>query len=150
MKSTLRLRLRQLHNVQDNLLEDWRYVTTAIGRRGNLILVVTLTFCVGFLSGVFSRQSIPKTLFTRPILTLEMMKSFPIGSSVLPKNTPQAKEEFAPLGWWREPAVVVGYDTITYKQEVIIVCQVRTHQGEGDVLIVNPSWLELTEAPANR
>jgi len=75
------------------------------------------------------------------------MNNFPVGASVLPKNTPQAKELFEQLGWWKEPAVIVGYETITYKQELITLCKIRTHRGEGHVLAVNPSWLETSPAP---
>ena len=74
--------------------------------------------------------------------TLSLMNNYPVGASVLPKNTPQAREQFEPIGWWHEPAVVVGYDTITYKQELITLCQIRTQRGEGHLLAVNPTWLE--------
>ena len=122
--------------VPRNLTTVWRYLT-----------IFALTFSIGFVSAGLAKQSIPKTLFTSPISTLTLMKNFPVGASVLPKNTPQAREQFESIGWWHEPAVVVGYDTITYKQELITLCQIRTQRGEGNLLAVNPSWLEVPPAP---
>jgi hypothetical protein len=140
MKSKFRLRDRPALELK-NLLRDWHHFMTSILRPGNLLPVLIMIFFLGFFSGVFSTY-IPRTLFTQPVQTVTLMRTFPLGSTVVPKDTPQARDQFQPFGWSREPAVVVGYDTVTYKQQVILLCQVRMHQGEGDLLTVHPSWLE--------
>jgi hypothetical protein len=124
----------------NNLLTKWRQFMMRMARPHNLRLVLVTIFVLGFVLGVFS-TFLPKTLFTQPVQTVRLMRSFPLGSTVMPKDTPQAREQFQPFGW-REPAVVVGYDTVTYKRQVIMLCRVRIHENEGDVLTVNPSWLE--------
>jgi hypothetical protein len=127
------------------LFVDWlaRMTPLFYFRISHLVLVVT--FFLGVLAGALLTTPIPGTLFTQPSLTWKVMKAFPVGSAVLPKNTPQARDQFEQVGWWQEPAIVVGYETITYKNEVVMVCQVRTHQGQGVILSVNPTWLELVQ-----
>lgn len=145
MKSIFRSPSLLLEDKLRNLFEYWQSSSPPIFRRYTLLPILALTFTVGFLSGGLWTESIPKTLFTSPLSTVRVMKNFPLGASVLPKNTPQAKDQFEPVGWWHEPAIVVGYESVTYKQEVIMLCKVRTHQGQGYVLSVNPSWVELAQ-----
>lgn len=110
-----------------------------------------LALFLGFIIGVtssnsvtiaLSTYSIPRTSFTNPVLTWRMLKQYPLGSSVLPVNTPQAREQFENLGWWQEPGVIVGYEAIRMNGEVIMLCQVRTQKGAGYILAVNPSWIK--------
>lgn len=143
MKSPFILPRRIPLSVSDTPTKTWQYLTSRILRFGSAFAI---TFCLGLVFTGFAKHRIPKTLFTNPITTVTLMKDFPVGASVLPKNTPHAKELFEQFGWWREPAVVVGYDTITYKQELITLCQIRTQRGEGHLLTVNPSWLEVSPA----
>jgi hypothetical protein len=104
-------------------------------------LFVLILILISFLLGLIVSQRIPRTTFTHPLLTWRVMNSFPIGADVLPINTPQAKEQFERLGWWREPAVVVGYEAVSLQNKVIMLCQIRTRQGTGYIVSVNPSWL---------
>ena len=104
-------------------------------------LFVLILILVSFLLGLAVSQRIPRTAFTHPLLTLRVMNSFPVGADVLPINTPQAKEQFERLGWWREPAVVVDYEAVSLQNKVIMLCQIRTRQGSGYIVSVNPSWL---------
>lgn len=134
-------------SVPSAFTSSWQYLTTRLLRSASVLAIFAVTFCVGFVSAGLAKQSIPKTVFTNPVPTLSLMNNFPVGAPVLPKNTPQARELFEQFGWWQEPGVVVGYDTITYKQELITLCKIRTHRGEGHILAVNPSWLEVSKAP---
>jgi hypothetical protein len=147
MKSPFIFLRRIPQSVPGTLTNSWQYLTTRLLRSASVSIIFVLTFCVGLVSAGLAKQSIPKTVFTNPIPTLSLMKNFPVGESVRPKNTPQARELFEQFGWWHEPATVVGYETITYKQELITLCQIRTHRGEGHLLTVNPSWFEVPQAP---
>jgi hypothetical protein len=133
--------------ISQSVTDSWRYLTTRLLRSAGVTIIFVVTFCVGFVSAGLAKQSIPKTVFTSPIPTLTLMKNFPVGASVLPTNTPAAKELFEQFGWWQDPAVIVGYETITYKQEMITLCQIRTHRGKGRLLTVNPVWFEVPQAP---
>jgi hypothetical protein len=147
--------MKTIHRISNSRVgssvgDDWRYVVRFIFRPSNALLIVTLTFGIGFVFGVFSKKSIPQSIVSSPLAAIKVMNAYPVGSSVLPKNTPQAKEQFEPFGWWQEPGVVVGYDSITYKQKVITLCQIRTHQGQGHILTVNPSWLDAKASSRDR
>jgi hypothetical protein len=108
-------------------------------------VALTLGFLIGVASalpsGPLPARHVPRTLLTNPLLTLEMMREYPLGSDVLPVETSRAREQFESLGWWQEPGVVTGYEAIRMQGEVIMLCQVRTRRGTGYTLSVNPSWM---------
>jgi hypothetical protein len=105
------------------------------------VLCASFAVLLSFGLGTFYSQYIPKTIFTSPASTIRMMQTFPIGTAVAPIDTPEARKQFEPFGWGREPAVIVGYETVTFREHEIILCQVRTHRGTGHVITVNPEWI---------
>ncbi len=103
--------------------------------------LVALAISLGFVAGALIIQSIPKTFYEQPILTLRIMKDFPIGTNVLPIDTADAQKQFEQFGWGKEPARIVGYETIKLRGRAIMLCQIRTQRGAGYTLAVNPSWI---------
>jgi hypothetical protein len=106
------------------------------------LLLASLAVMVSFSFGVFYGQNIPRTFFSRPLATLRIMQAYPVGSKVFPVNRPDVREHFEELGWGTEPAVIVGYEIITFEEKEVMVCHVRTKGGAGYILPVNPDWIE--------
>jgi hypothetical protein len=98
--------------------------------------------------GIFYSKTIPRTIFYHPLTTLRLMKVFPLGTNVVPINTPEAKAQFEQFGWATEPAIVVDYETVTLQGKEILLCHVRTHRGTGYILSVNPDWIRSQQRPS--
>lgn len=112
---------------------------TIDGRRLVYVLLVVMT---SFASGIYCGRNLPTTLLTRPAATLRLMREYPIGSDVYPLNTHDARDHFGRFGWGDKPATVVGYEAVTFKEKELMLCNVRTRQGAGLTLAVNPKWIE--------
>jgi hypothetical protein len=109
------------------------------------LLFVLLAMAASFAAGIHYGRMIPSTLFSRPVETIRLMNDYPIGLDVYPLNSRDAREHFMQFGWGDEPAVVVGYEAVTFKEKELMLCDVRTHRGAGLTFAVNPKWI----APSN-
>jgi hypothetical protein len=106
-----------------------------------LIRVIVGLFC--FQLGCYLSGSLPVSIVTHPVKTLQTMKTCSVGSEVFVDQVPFT---FAP----REnasriadpiPATVVGYREITYKGEFILLCTVSLRDTNDTSVDVNPLWL---------
>lgn len=106
------------------------------------LIVIPLLMIFSFILGAFWGQTVPRTLFTKPMATIRMMRTFPIHSSVLPANTSVAAEQFQEFRWRTDPAKIVDYEAVILNEEEVILCRVRiSHRGTGETLLVNPDWI---------
>lgn len=122
-------------------VDELKYLDGTYTRRVK-IASIALAMLASFGCGVFYSKKIPGTLFSSPLATLRMMNAFPVGASVVPISTHEAREQFERFGWGTEPALVVDYETVTFQNKEIMLCHVRTHRGTGYVLSVNPEWIK--------
>lgn len=105
------------------------------------LVFVFLAVAASFTAGVYYSRTLPRTLFSRPVETLRLMKDYPVGTDVYPLSTRDAREHFKRYGWGDEPAVIVGYEAVTFKEEDLMLCNIKTHRGAGLTLAVNPQWI---------
>jgi hypothetical protein len=92
---------------------------------------------VGFVLG----QRLPDTFLTHPVATLQLIRTLPLGSRVIPVEDRQLQYQ-APQAAWGEYSVVVGYEAIKdLHNKTILLCRIRTFQGSGPLLAINPSWI---------
>lgn len=103
----------------------------------NLALIV-----IGFVLGIYVDNRLPSTFFTHPVLTYRMMHEYPIDSYVVHKDTEEARELFAKVGWDGDPALIVAYEVIMMRGEEYLICQVRPRRGRGNIIAVSPSWFD--------
>jgi hypothetical protein len=97
-----------------------------------------LTGLLALLLGVFVGQQLPNTFFPHPLATLHLMTSIPPGSLV--KRAPAVDTSVGPdVG---EYGIVVGYEAVRgLNGRPVLLCLVRTEQGAGPLLAIDPTWL---------
>ena len=98
---------------------------------------VPIFFLLGFALG----QKLPDTFLRLPLATLELMRDLPLGSRVVPIAAGQLEGQSSRTSWG-EYGVVIGYEKIkNADNEPILLCRIRTHEGSGPLLAVNPGWI---------
>jgi len=110
-------------------------------RNGSRLFFVILAVTISLAAGFYYGRTLPTTLFSHPVETWHLMEDYPVGSEVYPLSADAAREHFRQLGWGDDPAVVVGYETATFKEKELMLCSIRTHRGTGITLAVNPKWI---------
>lgn len=113
----------------------------------NLVLIV-LTFLLGILLTLYVQRNIPSTLFSYPLMSLDAMRSFPIGTHVYPKEDQESMELFEKVGWNKDHyAVVADYKVMTVKNnKSVLMYRIRIY--DDDVFYeftVDGSWFNTDE-----
>jgi len=94
-----------------------------------------------FLVGAIFGQRLPNTLIEHPVATLKAMRSLPIGAQVVPVQSTDLPPQSAKQSWG-EYGVVVGYEAIKgLHNETVLLYRVRTQEGGGPLLAINPQWI---------
>lgn len=96
---------------------------------------------VAFIFGLILGQNLPNTLIDHPIATLKAMKSLPVGSHVALVESTQFPGQFS-KGFWGEYGIVTGYEAVRgLNNETVLLYRVRTQEGSGPLLTINPQWI---------
>jgi hypothetical protein len=90
---------------------------------------------------------VPATAFRHPVITYQLMRTFPVGTEVVPSDvtTKDDRESFASLGWQDTEdryGVVVDYEIVYFEKKTIGLYHVRTHGGTGYIIPLNPYWIK--------
>ena len=111
-------------------------------------------FLIGSISlfvGIYVGQQLPNTLLTHPVATMRLLHTLPVGSPVVPSGQSQLIRAFSDKAWG-DYGVVIGYEPVTdLDGKSVLLCLVRTQVGSGQLLAVNPIWLQradLRHAPS--
>lgn len=101
---------------------------------------VFLLLLCGFIAG----QQVPSTFLKHPLATLQLMRTLPVGSHVVLAEDIQLDGRSIESTWGNY-GVVIGYETIkNLESKTILLCRIRTNQGSGPLLAINPLLIRRT------